>query len=145
MPEGWAGWIFGNILLPVAAPVVLVSLVRTFADAARQRDLSPLLLVKDGQISWAALLFASSAVYEREVAVTQFGSHSSGIVLALAVLMVVTNAVVPLCGLIFPVDAPSIGLELRAWMAHYKLLMSSIVFAAVSAACYTVVHFGLFP
>lgn len=141
MPDGWAGWIFGNILLPVLAPVALVSFVRTFADATRKQDLSPLLLVKDGQISWAALLFATSAVYEREAAMAQVGYSDSGIAIAISVLMVVANAIVPLCGLIFPVDTASVRLEFRAWLAHYKLFLSSVVFATISASCYAVVHF----
>jgi len=52
--------------------------------------------VKDGQISWAALLFATSAVYEREAAMAQVGYGGSGIALALSVSMVVANAIVPL-------------------------------------------------
>jgi len=51
---------------------------------------------------------------------------------------------VPLCGLIFPVDTASVRLELRAWLAHYKLFLSSVVFATISATSYTVIHFGRF-
>lgn len=121
---------------------MLVSLVHGLADARHKRDLSPMRLVKDGQLSWAALLFAAAALYERDEALQRFGHQSSGFATSLAALMLVLNAIVPLCGLIFPTNMLSVRLKTRAVLAHYKLLLCSSAFAAMSAFCYSGVHFG---
>lgn len=77
------GWVFVNIILPVAVPMLFMLLAETLVSlpqAAAKRG-RILLLVKDGQLGWVALGFSASCSYDAfmylnrpDVAAPPFGS-----------------------------------------------------------------------
>ncbi|WP_157006680.1 hypothetical protein [Luteibacter yeojuensis] len=131
-----------NIVLPLLAPVAMVSIVYAFADAKRRAHFSPLLIVKDGQLAWAAVIFTTSALYEHEEAVRRMSQAPSGLTLFLLIGILLSSCLIPLIGLIFPQRKLSVRLNGRQRFVHYKVFAGSLFVAGVSAICDSGVHFG---
>jgi hypothetical protein len=100
------------------------------------------LIVKDGQLAWAAVIFTTSALYEHEEAVRLMRQAPSGITLFLLICTLLSSCLIPLVGLIVPRGRLSVRLNTRQRFVHYKVFAGSLFVAGVSAIFYSGVHFG---
>ncbi|XLZ70528.1 hypothetical protein ABT364_00775 [Massilia sp. SR12] len=136
------GWFLVNILLPLIAPVLVFAILKVLPMPQANRDaLSFLIPVKDGQLCWAAIAFAASALYEIGTGRSVLGAVFVGYVQGCAVLLLSMASIVAAGGAIFrtqsrkPATVP--------WARHYSTLLTSIVLVVWAALVRVVVQFGL--
>jgi len=154
------GWFSINILLPVFAPLALLFIAGKICTpiepfASRVKVLNA---VKDGQLSWVAVVLSANASYELCVNL-QSGSppNWAGPILFFNVLNLMLSfegehrqplstiqAMLAVLGALFPVTEPTVTFRsLAPCLLHYRLLCVSTFTMIIAAVLHCVVHFAL--
>lgn len=143
------GWIFVNLVIPATLPLLILAVVKVFADlkdpyASRAQLLRA---VRDGQLGWVAVTFAASCTYEL------WGFFSgkkagapdwTGLVLFMACLFLLLSSLLATLGTLFPFDESKNQDDgFWGWMVHYKLFAGTLFSTVMTGALYALVHFGL--
>ena len=141
------GWFSINILLPVFAPLALLFIAGKICTpiepfASRVKVLNA---VKDGQLSWVAVVLSANASYELYVNL-QSGSppNWAGPILFFNVLNLMLSCMLAVLGALFPVTEPTVTFRsLAPCLLHYRLLCVSTFTMIIAAVLHCVVHFAL--
>jgi len=141
------GWFSINILLPVFAPLALLFIAGKICTpiepfASRVKVLNA---VKDGQLSWVAVVLSANASYELCVNL-QSGSppNWAGPILFFNVLNLMLSCMLAVLGALFPVTEPTVTFRsLAPCLRHYRLLCVSTFTMIIAAVLHCVVHFAL--
>lgn len=134
------GWFLISILIPVVAPVVLLSLYM-LAPVQPSTQTNLITQVKDGQLSWAAFAFCASALYELAAARIPLdksvANWSQGVMTALLLI----SAFFAFFSVVHPTPIPPPAG--RPWYRHFGLLVGSGLVVSASAVAYTCLHFAI--
>jgi len=103
-------------------------------------------VVKDGQLSWAAVAMGAASLYELWGAIEarKAAASGSGLLFFLICLLMLPAMVLAAAGSAFStplLTAPAGGI--LAWGRHYSAFVGSCVLCALTALAYTVLHFQL--
>ena len=141
------GWFAINILLPVFAPLALLSIAGRCCTPAEPFSSRASLLrtVKDGQLGWVAVVYSANATYELIVSV-QAGLQSAwvGPAIAANILVLVISGMAAVLGALFPVPERNAPRQFDwSWISHFRLLCLSVVAALAASTSLCRVHFVL--
>jgi hypothetical protein len=136
------GWFLINILLPLAAPMLVLGILRAFPMPQENRsELKLLLPVKDGQLCWTAIAFSASALYEIGAERSALNAASIGYVQGVAVFIIAASSIVAAGGATFPTSLRRP--EDVAPIRHYSTFAFSLFLTVWAAFVRLVVQFGL--
>jgi hypothetical protein len=149
--EGWmilTGWFLVNIVGPLLLPVVGILPLRLLPLGVPSASLRLMVTVKDGQLCWAVIAMGAATIYELWEAMEAHKNIPTwgGLALAGVILVMLPAMLVAAGGAVFstPLRVASGG-GLRAWAAHYRVFVGSVVMTAIAAFAYTNLHFSLPP
>ena len=144
-------WIVINIVLPVMLPVLglwlmRVSLVKSEDDAARKQALAArryVMLFKDGQLGWVALLMCFTALSEFVEGLTKHKKAAPDwtalffLVVAFTILSAGVFAANGAVDSIKVIEAKT----LLKWIRYYGVAFWSMVLTVIAAVALSVAHF----
>ncbi|WP_454763189.1 hypothetical protein [Cupriavidus campinensis] len=138
------GWFLVTIILPLFAPVAMLLCFRVVPMSAEPPRVSPLTLVKDGQLCWGAIGFCASGLYELLAQLMNgvpLDPTLSGFLTFWLVAMLVASSLFAVFGAAYPtaLECPP-G---HAWYHHYRLFALSALVVILAGGAYATVHFDL--
>ncbi|WP_233237739.1 hypothetical protein [Bordetella sp. LUAb4] len=148
-------WVVINLVLPIVLPagglwMMRVSLPKPSDREGRNKALASrryVLLFKDGQLGWVALLMCFTAISEFSDGLLMH--HKSApwwtifFFLTVAVTIFVAG-VYASYGAVVSVSVKQTG-SLREWIDHYGIAFWTTIFAVLAATALTVAHFWATP
>ncbi|WP_124263004.1 hypothetical protein [Methylobacterium sp. XJLW] len=150
------GWIAVNILAPLLLPVIGVLLIQ-MATPKRVKISSAgnyklMMLVKDGQLGWAAAALCTSSYYEFTENQRLLGenfmtmpSQWQAIIFPLF-LSTLGAMFVAASGAVYGTELLEGKIvSLKSWIEHYSLFVVSIFVTISSALMFIIIHFEMIP
>ncbi|MDN3624474.1 hypothetical protein [Methylobacterium isbiliense] len=144
------GWLFVNIIVPLALPpigVLLIMIVTPKAVRARSEgNFGLMVLVKDGQLGWSAAGMCAAAFYEFAEIISILGrvpSHWPGILIPL-VFSTVGAMFVAASGAVYSTEILKYpNFSTKKWLSHYHVFVFSVIITLSSAITLSIVHFTM--
>ena len=140
------GWFLVNIAGPLLLPVIGILPLRLLPLPTPTAGLKLMTTVKDGQLCWAVIAMGASTIYELWQALDAHKSVPAwgGLTLGGVILVMLPAMLLAAGGAVFstPLLSGSAG-GVRAWIAHYRMFVGSVVMAVIAAFAYTSLHFSL--
>ncbi|HWD60606.1 MAG TPA: hypothetical protein VG308_20145 [Stellaceae bacterium] len=139
------GWFLVNIVAPLGLPLFGIAVLKLL-PLPPQPALKFMTAVKDGQLCWAVIAMGASTIYELWEALEAHRPvpEWAPVALGATIVMMLPAMVMAASGAVFStplLSAPAA--TAKAWIAHYKVFVGSLIMTLIAALTYSELHFSL--